>query len=133
VHGGEEGYLLGDAARRLRVSPDTLRRWERAGKLTATRDGAGRRRVSREEIERLAARDGAALRPRSHNRFEGVVRSVELGGVIALVEIETGPHLVSAAVTRDTVEELGLSPGMAAVAVVPAASVIVDRDDRVIA
>ncbi len=121
---------LGDAARALGVSADTLRRWERAGKLRTRRDDANRRRVSRREIERLASRPqrhraGDELSAR--NRFPGVVRSVEVDGVMALVEIEAGPHLVTAAVTRDSVEELGLAPGVPATAAVKATSVMVER------
>ena len=125
-----EGVLLGEAARAIGVSPDTLRRWERAGKLRTTRDSANRRRVLQEEIERLSGhrgrhRTGDALSAR--NRFPGVVRSVEGDGVMALVEIEAGPHLVTAAVTRDAVEELGLAPGVMATATVKATSVMVER------
>jgi molybdopterin-binding protein len=125
-----EGMLLGDAATALGVSVDTLRRWERAGKLRTSRDSANRRRVAQAEIERLLERPrrhraGDALSAR--NRFPGVVRSVEVDGVMALVEIEAGPHLVTAAVTRDAVEELGLKPGMPATARVKATSVMVDR------
>jgi molybdopterin-binding protein len=121
---------LGDAAKALRVSPDTLRRWERAGKLETTRDSANRRRVPRSEIERLSERParhrtGASLSAR--NRFAGVVTSVEADGVMALVEIEAGPHRVTAAVTRDSVEELGLEPGVKATATVKATSVMVER------
>jgi molybdopterin-binding protein len=121
---------LGDAAKALRVSPDTLRRWERAGKLETTRDSANRRRVPRSEIERLSERParhrtGASLSAR--NRFAGVVTSVEADGVMALVEIEAGPHRVTAAVTRDSVEELGLAPGVKATATVKATSVMVER------
>mgnify|MGYP006171438097 CR=1 FL=1 len=58
---------------------------------------------------------------------EGVVRSVEVDGVMALVEIEAGPFLVTAAVTRDSVEELGLAPGVHATAAVKATSVMVSR------
>jgi molybdopterin-binding protein len=126
----DSGLLLGDAARAIGVSPDTLRRWERAGKLRTTRDGANRRRVPRREVERLSRRPsrhrtGDALSAR--NRFPGVVRSVEIDGVMALVEIEAGPHRVIAAVTRDAVEELGLAPGVRATAAVKATSVLVER------
>ena len=55
------------------------------------------------------------------------MRSVEVDGVMALVEIEAGPHLVTAAVTRDAVEELGLAPGVPATAAVKATSVMVER------
>jgi molybdopterin-binding protein len=121
---------LGDAARAIGVSQDTLRRWERDGKLRTRRDSANRRRVPRREVERLAGhperhRAGDALSAR--NRFPGVVRSVEVDGVMALVEIEAGPHRVTAAITRDAVEELGLAPGVPATAAVKATSVMVER------
>lgn len=61
------------------------------------------------------------------NRFPGVVRSVEIDGVMALVEIEAGPHLVTAAITRDAIEELGLAPGVAAAAAVKATSVMIEK------
>ena len=127
---GDPGVLIGEAARALGVSADTLRRWERAGKLRSGRDAAGRRRIPRSELERLAARPqrhaaGAPLSAR--NRFPGVVRSVEVDGVMALVEIEAGPFLLTAAVTRDSVEELGLAPGVPATAAVKATSVMVER------
>ena len=94
------------------------------------RDSANRRRVPPKELERLADRPrrhraGDALSAR--NRFPGVVRSVELDGVMGLVEIEAGPHLVTAAVTRDAVEELGLAPGVPATAAVKATSVMIER------
>ena len=63
----------------------------------------------------------------ARNRFAGVVRSVEVDGVMALVEIEAGPHLITAAVTRDAVDELGLAPGVPATAAVKATSVMVER------
>jgi molybdopterin-binding protein len=121
---------LGEAARALGVSADTLRRWDRAGKLRTVRDARNRRLVPRSEIERLSEQ------PRRHttghplsarNRFPGVVRSVEVDGVMALVEIEAGPFRVVAAVTRDSVEELGLAPGVRATAAVKATSVMVER------
>jgi molybdopterin-binding protein len=121
---------LGDAARALGVSADTLRRWDRSGKLRTTRDERNRRRVPEAEVARLSAR------PRRHaagdtfsarNRFAGVVTSVEVDGVMALVELEAGPFRIIAAVTRDAVDELGLAPGVAATAAVKATSVMVER------
>lgn len=121
---------LGEAARALGVSADTLRRWERAGKLRTTRDSANRRRVPAAEIERLSSRPTrheAQSTLSARNRFAGVVRSVEVDGVMALVELEAGPHLVTAAVTRDAVEELGLAKGVRATATVKATSVMIER------
>ena len=121
---------LGEAARALGVSADTLRRWDRTGKLRTVRDARNRRLVPEAEIERLSDRPqrpptGARLSAR--NRFAGIVRSVEVDGVMALVEIQAGPYIVVAAVTRDSVEELGLAPGVHATAAVKATSVMVER------
>jgi len=124
------GVPIGEAAKAIGVSVDTLRRWERAGKLAVERDARNRRLVPEAELRRLASRParheaGAPLSAR--NRFPGVVRSVEVDGVMALVEIEAGPFRVTAAITRDSVEELGLAPGVEATAAVKATSVLVDR------
>ena len=122
---------LGEAAAAIGVSADTLRRWDRAGKLQTTRDDRNRRMVSAEEIQRVSRRrqprhtTGGTFSAR--NRMPGVVRSVEVDGVMAIVEIEAGPFLISAAITRDSVEELGLAPGVEATATVKATSVMVAR------
>ena len=63
----------------------------------------------------------------ARNRFAGIVRSIEADGVMALVEIEAGPHRITAAITRDAVESLGLKEGDEATAVVKATSVMVRR------
>jgi molybdopterin-binding protein len=121
---------LGQAAQALGVSADTLRRWDRSGKLRTVRDARNRRLVPPSEVARLSAhpqRHAAGDNLSARNRFPGVVRSVEVDGVMALVEIEAGPFRVTAAVTRDAVEELGLAPGVHATAAVKATSVMVDR------
>ena len=123
-------FTLGDAAKAIGVSTDTLRRWDRAGKITTVRDERNRRLVPAREVDRLASRPrrtgtGAPLSAR--NRFAGTVRSVEVDGVMALVEIEAGPHRITAAITRDAVEELGLVEGARATAAVKATSVMIER------
>jgi len=125
-----EDVGISEAARALGVSADTLRRWDRSGKLRTTRDERNRRRVPAAEIERLR---GAPPRHRTgdsfsaRNRFPGTVRSVEVDGVMALVEIEAGRFRITAAITRDAVEELGLVEGAPAIATVKATSVMVER------
>src|ERR1700755_604891 len=114
---------LGEAARAIGVSADTLRRWGPAGQLHTRRDDRNRRRVPEEEVARLSGRPRrheAGTELSARNRFAGVVRSVEVDGVMALVEIQAGPFLVTAAVTRDAVEELGLAEGVEATAAVKA-------------
>jgi molybdopterin-binding protein len=118
-----------DAAQALGVSLDTLRRWDREGRLKTERDASGRRLVSVDEVRRLGGhlltRAGDAFSAR--NRFDGVVESVEVTGVVAQVVIKAGPYQVVSIVTRDAVEELGLVPGVSAVATVKATSVMVGR------
>lgn len=121
---------LGEAAKAIGVSADTLRRWDRSGKLRTVRDARNRRLVPAGEVQRLSShpvRHAAGDRVSARNRFPGVVRSVEVDGVMALVEIEAGPFLITSAVTRDAVEELGLAPGVEATAAVKATSVMVHR------
>ena len=118
---------LGEAARALDVSVDTLRRWDRAGKIRTVRDERNRRRVPASEVERLSShpdrhRTGDTFSAR--NRFSGVVRSVEVDGVMALVEIEAGPHRITAA------EELGLAEGVEAIAAVKDPSGMIERGAR---
>jgi molybdopterin-binding protein len=121
---------ISEAARALGVSADTLRRWDRGGKLKTTRDERNRRRVPVAEIERLRrapARHATGSALSARNRFPGRVLSVESDGVMALVEIQSGEHRVTAAITRDSVEELGLVRGAPATATVKATSVMVER------
>jgi molybdopterin-binding protein len=131
--GGAKPLTLGEAARALGVSQDTLRRWDAAGKIRSERDERNRRLIPADEVERLRQspqrhRTRAGLSAR--NRFPGRVRSVEVGGVMALVEVEAGPFLVTAAVTRDSVEELERREGSRVTATVKATSVMIERDGR---
>ena len=115
-----------DAARRLGISLDTLRRWDRDGKIAVSRDGANRRRVAASEVERLLDTKPQQLSAR--NRFAGVVSSVEVDGLLAQVEIEvTGPLRIIAVITRDAVESLGLVEGSPATGIVKSTSVLVER------
>jgi molybdopterin-binding protein len=116
-----------EASRALGVSLDTLRRWDRDGKIRTGRDRANRRVVPASEVERLrgtTGRRGLSAR----NRFVGVVSDVKVDGLLAQIEIQvTEPTTVVALVTRDAAEELGLKPGSPASAVVKATSVMIER------
>lgn len=122
-----QSYSVAEAARALGVSIDTVRRWDRAGKLRVERDAANRRVVPAAEVERLRGSSGSeTLSARNH--FRGVVRSVEIDGFLARVEIDvTEPACVVAIVTRESVEQLGLKAGASAAGVVKATSVMVER------
>ena len=111
-------YPVGEAARLLGVSLDTLRRWDRQGRIRTERDAANRRVVPAQEIERLRRREpDHDLSAR--NRFRGVVREVQVEGLLAQVELEAGPFRVVSVVTREAVEELCVT--------VPAFRAVVER------
>src|SRR3982751_2175490 len=115
-----------EAARELGISLDTLRRWDRAGKIRTRRDAANRRVVPVSEIERLRPQDQHDLSAR--NRFRGVVTEVKVDGLLAQVEIAgTEPAHVVAMITRDAADALALRPGDAATGIVKATSVMVER------
>src|SRR5207247_10851273 len=103
----------GEAARLLGISLDTLRRWDRAGRIQTERDSSNRRVVPRSEVDRLRGREAAALSAR--NRLRGVVTDIKVEGLLAQVEIDvTEPARIVAVITRDSAEALGLAPGMSA-------------------
>lgn len=119
-------YSASEAARALGISLDTLRRWDRSGRIRVERDAANRRLVPASEVERLRGKADDELSAR--NRFRGVVRSVEVEGFLARVEIDiTEPARVVAIITREAVEELGLKAGVGAAAIVKSTSVMVER------
>jgi molybdopterin-binding protein len=116
-----------EAARRLGISLDTLRRWDRDGHIRTRRDRANRRLVPLSEIERLRGRRDDEHELSARNRFRGIVREVKVEGLLAQVELEAGPYRVVSVVTREAVEQLGLEPGMPATALVKATSVMLER------
>jgi molybdopterin-binding protein len=123
----KQNYSATEAARALGISVDTLRRWDRDGKITVERDAANRRVVAADEVERLRGPHGDETLS-ARNRFRGIVRSIEVDGLLARIEIDvTEPARVVAIVTRESVDELGLKAGMSAAGVVKSTSVMVER------
>ena len=119
-------YPAGEAARMLGISLDTLRRWDRAGRIRTERDEANRRLVPATEIDRLLGQERETISAR--NRLRGVVRGVTIDGLLAQVEIDVNePARVVAIITREAAEELGLKPGSAATGIVKATSVMVEQ------
>ena len=118
-------YTASEAAAALGISLDTLRRWDKAGRIKVARDASNRRVVSAREIDRLRG-DGQGEHITARNRFRGTVTDVQVDGLMAQVEIVvTEPVRIVALVTRDAVEELGLKKGMAATAIVKSTNVMV--------
>jgi molybdopterin-binding protein len=122
-----ERVRIGAAAQALGVSTDTLRRWERDGKITFERQGSQRYLPADELARLLRERAGGGERTSARNRMAGVVVGVQKDGVMAQVELACGPYRVVSLMSREAAEELDLRPGVAATAVVKATTVIVER------
>src|SRR3954449_5468039 len=119
-----EFYSASEAAKALGISLDTLRRWDRDGRIETTRDGGNRRRVSAAEVERLRG-DPSTARMSPRNRFSGAVTGLRVEGLLARVErLVEGPVRIVAVVTRDAVEDLGLRQGEPATAFVKSTSMM---------
>jgi molybdopterin-binding protein len=123
---------IAEAAGLLGVSEDTVRRWAEAGRLETTRMPSGRQgvdgRVLAEAALRLADADeaGPIVAQSARNRFRGIVTKVTRDGVMAQVELQSGPHRVVSLMSREAADELGLEPGVVAVAAVKSTNVVVE-------
>lgn len=113
---------IGAAATALGVSIDTLRRWERRGRISFQRHGR-QRYLTRDEFARLM-RERVSVRP---NRLHGIVVASALQGSLAEVELACGPYRVVSVMPGETAERLALRPGDRAVAVIEATTVAVER------
>ena len=125
-------YRIGEAAVLLGVSPDTVRRLADTGRVATVRDANGRRLLEAAELARYMAgqRPAAGSAPivgqSARNHFPGIVTRVVKDRVAAQVEIQAGPHRVVSLMTREAADELGLKPGMRAVASVKATNVVIE-------
>ena len=118
-------YSASEAAAALGISLDTLRRWDKAGRIRVGRDTSNRRVVAAAEIDRLRG-DGEGSHISARNRFHAIVTDLKTDGLMAQVEmVVSEPVRLVAIVTRDAVEELGLKKGMAATAIVKSTNVII--------
>jgi molybdopterin-binding protein len=116
---------IGAAAQALGVSIDTLRRWEKAGRVTFERDG-GRRVIAADEVARLLHDRQKNGKTSARNRMEGIVLSVKRDTVMAQVELACGPFRIVSLMSREAADDLGLEPGVSAAAVVKSTNVVVE-------
>ena len=128
-------FRIGESAQLLGVSDDTLRRWIDDGRLSAEPDDQGRQTVDGADLARLATEmaedttrptDRPIVKESARNRFTGLVTRVVRDAVMAQVEIQSGPHRIVSLMSRESADELGLEPGMRAVAAVKATNVVVE-------
>ena len=128
----EDTYRIGEAAEMLGVRVETIRRWERDGQISTSRTDGGQRRVPASEVARVLSERRNRPRVKAgsvRNRFPGVVLEVKRDEVAATVELLAGPFRILALVTREAVDEMGLEPGMHAVATMKATNVMLEVDE----
>lgn len=125
-------FRISEVAGLLGVSDDTVRRWVEGGQLAAERDGSGRKVIDGAELAAFArgqaqhVPDPSSVGRSARNRFVGLVTDILADRVMAQVEMQCGPHRVVALMSAEAVRELGLEPGVLAVAVVKSTQVVVE-------
>jgi len=128
-------FRIKEAAALLGVSYDTMRRWAEDGRIEQTTDSSGRLAVDGAALARFAQGraesagypDGGVVTAESlRNRFAGLVTRVVRDTVMAQVEIQAGPHRFVSLLSREAADELGLEPGMLAIAAVKSTNVSVE-------
>lgn len=122
----EEGIRIGAAAQALGLSVDTLRRWEKEGRIAFERRG-NRRVLAPEELARVLRERGTNPRSSARNRLTGVVVDVRRDGVMAQIDLACGPYRIVSLMSREAADELDLKPGQSATAVVKSTIVVVER------
>ncbi|MEA2324402.1 MAG: hypothetical protein QOD81_4252 [Solirubrobacteraceae bacterium] len=122
----EDIIRIGAAATALGVSIDTLRRWERTGRIQFERRGQ-QRYLTQDELARLLREQAAAGATSARNRLPGIVLAVRRDGVMAQVDMACGPHRVVSLMSREAADQLALKPGDSATAVIKATTVVVER------
>lgn len=118
---------IGDVAKALGVSIDTLRRWDAQGRIQFVRKGNQRMLPTSELARLLQERRGIGRQSSARNRLDGIVVAVERDGVMAKVELACGDYRIVSLLSREAADELGLEPGTAATAIIKATNVIIDR------
>ncbi|HEV2013805.1 MAG TPA: helix-turn-helix transcriptional regulator [Candidatus Dormibacteraeota bacterium] len=125
-------YKIGEVADLLGVSVDTVRRLADTGRLPTVRTPGGQRVVDGRQLARFMATAPPEQKPQTtvgrsaRNHFPGIVTRVIKDRVMAQVEIQAGPHRVVSLISREAADQLGLAPGVRAVAVVKATNVIIE-------
>lgn len=117
---------IGAAATALGVSIDTLRRWERSGRVSFVRRGR-QRYIHQDELGRLLRERATSGAASARNRLPGIVLAVRRDGVMAQIDMACGPHHVVSLMSRETADALGLKPGDTATAILRAQTVAVER------
>ena len=125
-------YRISEVAELLGVSDDTVRRWTDGGQLAVHKDDVGRQVVEGAELAAFAksrahaAHDPSNVERSARNRFVGLVTEVVSDRVMAQVEMQCGSQRVVSLLSTEAVRELGLQPGVRAVAVVKSTQVVVE-------
>jgi molybdopterin-binding protein len=117
---------IGAAATALGVSIDTLRRWERDGRIAFERRGQ-QRYLTSSQLAALLRERAASGSTSARNRLHGIVLAVRRDGVMAQIDLQCGPHRIVSLMSREAADQLDLKPGDAATAVMKATTVVVER------
>lgn len=117
-----------EAAKYVRLTLATFYRYIWEGKIEAPKIG-GRYRFKKSLLDRWLGKKKSGTEDMSgRNKLVGKVTALKRDAIMAQVDIDIGSHKITAVITRDALDELGLGVGDTAIALVKATEVMVVKD-----
>ncbi|MGO2745958.1 TOBE domain-containing protein [Microbacterium sp.] len=127
-------FRISEAAELVGVSDDTVRRWVQIGVLSLNHDASGVQVVDGAELAThtktmsVDPADVGHVRSSARNRFVGLVTKVDIDGLMAQVELQSGPHRIVSLMSAEAARDLRLEVGSKGVAVIKATMVILETE-----
>ncbi|HEY5932037.1 MAG TPA: TOBE domain-containing protein [Nitrospira sp.] len=117
-----------EAARYVRLTLPTFYRYIWDGKIKAPKIG-GRYRFTKSLLDRwLGKKTSGADDVSGRNKLVGRVTAIKRDAIMAQIDVDIGSHKITAVITRDALDELGVRIGDTAIALVKATDVMIVKD-----
>ena len=121
---------IGQVAKLLAISTDTVRTWIDDGKIPSSRTSGGHRIIKGSDLASFLTKSDNDPSVTTHlsarNRFLGIVTNVKKDNVMAQIEIQAGGQRIVSLISSEAAEAMNLKPGVIAAAVIKSTNVVVE-------
>ena len=122
--GPQDVLTAREAAKYLRLALPTFYRYMWEGKVPSSKIG-GRYRFKKSLLDKWLGKKPEGEDVSGRNKLVGKVSAIRRDAILAQVNLDVGDNKITAVITRDALEELGLKVGDTAVALIKATEVMV--------